>query len=141
VSHPPRPRQDRRMARIRDLVVDCRHPAPLARFWAAVLEDHKVAPYDEAELQRLRAIGVDDPEDDPSVLLERRDGGHPRIFFTRVPEPKLVKNRVHLDLDADDPDAELARLTALGAVLVAEHEDHVLLADPEGNEFCLMRST
>ncbi|MCO1656069.1 VOC family protein [Pseudonocardia humida] len=127
------------MARIRDLVIDCRHPAPLARFWAAVLEDYRVAPYDEAELARLRAIGVDDPEDDPSVLLEPRAGGRPRIFFTAVPEPKSVKNRVHLDLDADDFAAELDRLAGLGAAQVAEHEDLVVLADPEGNEFCLVR--
>ncbi len=131
------------MARIRDVVFDCRHPAPLARFWAAVLPDHRVAPYDEAELARLRSIGVDDPEDDPSVLLEHRTGGRPRIFFTRVPEAKTVKNRVHLDLDvdtdADDFAAELDRLLRLGAVQVAEHEDLVVLADPEGNEFCLLR--
>jgi len=56
------------MARIRDVVFDCRHPASLARFWAAVLEEYEVAPYDEAELARLRAAGIDDPEDDPTVI-------------------------------------------------------------------------
>jgi hypothetical protein len=125
------------VARIRDVVVDCRHPASLARFWAAVLDGYEVAPYDEEELQRLRGIGVHDPEDDPTVLVER-PGTHPRLFFVLVPEPKTVKNRVHLDLDADDPAAEKARLLGLGATVVAEYDDNTVLADPEGNEFCLM---
>ena len=56
------------MARISDVVVDCAHPAALARFWASVLDSYAVAPYDDTELERLRAIGVDDPEDDPTVL-------------------------------------------------------------------------
>jgi hypothetical protein len=122
------------MATIKDVVVDCRHPASLARFWAAVLDDHTVAPYDEAELERLRAKGIDDPEDDPTVLVE----GTPRIWFQLVPESKTVKNRVHLDLRADDPSQELTRLTGLGATVTAHHEHWIQLADPEGNEFCLM---
>ncbi|MGI5283669.1 VOC family protein [Nonomuraea polychroma] len=122
------------MARLRDVVIDCRHPASLAGFWAAVLDGYAVAPYDEAELARLRAEGVDDPEDDPTVLVE---GGTPRLWFQRVPERKIVKNRLHLDLESADPDAELARLTVLGATLLATHDDWVVLADPEGNEFCL----
>ena len=80
-------RNNRRMARIRDVVFDCRHPASLARFWAAVLDDYAVAPYDDAELDRLRAMGVDDVEDDPAVLVEA-PGRVPRLFFQRVPEPK-----------------------------------------------------
>ncbi|MGP3955293.1 VOC family protein [Nonomuraea sp. 3N208] len=122
------------MARLRDVVVDCRHPASLARFWAAVLDGYAVAPYDEAELARLRAEGVDDPEDDPTVLVE---GGPPRLWFQRVPERKIVKNRLHLDLESADPDAELARLTALGATVQETYDDWVVLVDPEGNEFCL----
>ena len=50
------------MARIGDVVFDCRHPAALARFWASVLDGYAVAPYDEAELARLRQLGIDDPE-------------------------------------------------------------------------------
>ncbi|SEG64620.1 hypothetical protein SAMN05444920_103684 [Nonomuraea solani] len=122
------------MARLRDVVVDCRHPASLARFWAAALDGYAVAPYDEAELTRLRENGVLDPEDDPTVLVE---GGSPRLWFQRVPERKIGKNRLHLDLRADDLDAEMDRLTALGAKLLATHDDWVVLADPEGNEFCL----
>jgi hypothetical protein len=124
------------MARLHDVVFDCRHPASLARFWAVVLDGYAVAPYDDAELARLRTLGVHDPEDDPSVLVEG-PAGAPRLFFDRVPEPKTVKNRVHLDLRAPDRDAEVARLVAAGAVEVGRHENWVVLADPEGNEFCV----
>ena len=127
------------MARIRDVVFDCRHPASLARFWAAVLDGYQVAPYDEAELQRLRGIGVDDPEDDPSVLVWPGPQGRPRFFFTAVPESKVVKNRVHLDLQSDHLHADVERFVGLGATVLTEHADgHVVLADPEGNEFCVM---
>jgi hypothetical protein len=125
------------MARMKDVVFDCRHPASLARFWAAALDGYAVAPYDEAELERLRGIGIYDVEDDPSVLVEAAEGS--RMFFQLVPESKVVKNRVHLDLTSDDSGAEVGRLVGLGAVVVAEYEDHVLLTDPEGNEFCLSR--
>jgi hypothetical protein len=127
------------MARIHDIVVDCRHPASLARFWAAVLDDYQVAPYDEAELDRLRSNGIDDPEDDPNVLVEAGPGVRPRFFFSLVPESKVVKNRLHLDLTADSPAAEVRRLVGLGARVLAEHDDWVTMTDPEGNEFCVMR--
>ncbi|NEB02882.1 VOC family protein [Streptomyces sp. SID13726] len=127
------------MARLHDLVFDCARPAATARFWAAVLDGHAVAPYDDEELARLRALGITDTEDDPTVLVVP-DGGGPRLFFQLVPEAKTVKNRVHLDLTAADPEAEIRRLTALGATVLARHPGHVLLADPEGNEFCLMLS-
>lgn len=64
------------MATLKDVVFDCHHPASLARFWATVLDGYGVAPYDDEELARLRAIGVDDPEDDPSVLVEAPGGRH-----------------------------------------------------------------
>jgi len=124
------------MARLHDIVLDCAAPAATARFWAAALDGYAVAPYDDAELARLRSLGITSTEDDPTVLVEPADGG-PRLFFQLVPEAKAVKNRLHLDLTAADPEAELRRLTALGATVQARYEDHVLLADPEGNEFCL----
>ncbi|MEQ4726122.1 VOC family protein [Nonomuraea sp. B19D2] len=127
------------MARIHDIVLDCRHPASLARFWAQALEGYEVAPYDQAELERLRSNGIDDPEDDPSVLVEAGPGVRPRFFFTLVPEPKAVKNRLHLDLTADDTEAEVRRLVGLGARVLAERDAWVTMADPEGNEFCVMR--
>ncbi|TDC22932.1 VOC family protein [Streptomyces sp. 8K308] len=124
------------MARLHDIVIDCAHPAATARFWAAALDGYAVAPYDEAELARLGALGFAGPEDDPTVLVEPAGGG-PRLWCQLVPEPKRGKNRVHLDLRAAAPEAETDRLVALGATVVARHEDHHVLADPEGNEFCL----
>jgi hypothetical protein len=122
------------MAHLRDIVIDCGHPASLARFWAAALDGYEVAPYDEDELERLRAQGVSDPEDDPTVLVEGPNGS-PSLWFQRVPEPKHVKNRVHLDLTAAE--GELERLLSLGASVVERQPDWLVLADPEGNEFCL----
>ena len=124
------------MARLHDVVFDSRHPASIARFWAAVLDGYAVAPYDEAELARLHGMGILDPEDDPNVLVEAA-GTRPRFFFQLVPEPKTLKNRVHLDLACDSLADELERLKELGATVAAEYADHLLLRDPEGNEFCL----
>ena len=126
------------MARLHDITFDCSHPASLARFWAAVLDGYDVAPYDEEELERLRSKGIDDPEDDPSVLVEGPEGA-PRVWFQRVPEPKQVKNRVHLDLQADDAPAEVDRLVGLGARVLRGADEHglIVLADPEDNEFCV----
>jgi hypothetical protein len=128
------------VARLHDIVFDCARPAPLARFWAALLDGYEVAPYDDEELARLRSLGIDDPEDDPTVLLEG-PGASPRLWFQRVPETKVVKNRVHLDLRADDVDAEAARLVALGATRPAlqPNDSLVVMLDPEANEFCLLR--
>ncbi|MBL1066648.1 VOC family protein [Streptomyces sp. 7-21] len=126
------------MARLLDIVVDSAHPASIARFWAAALEGYAIAPYDEAELTRLRALGIENPEDDPTVLLEPLvPGAGPRLWFQRVSEPKTVKNRLHLDLVAPDPEAEITRLTSLGARVLDRHDGLTNLADPEGNEFCL----
>ena len=127
------------MAHIRDVVVDCRHPASLARFWAAVLDGYAVAPYDEAEPARLRAAGIDSPEDDPTVLVEPQREGEPRLFFQLVPEARTVKNRLHLDLRCTDVDGEIARSEDLGGRVRETYDDHVVLLDPEGNEFCLQR--
>jgi Glyoxalase-like domain len=129
------------MARLRDVIFDCRHPASLARFWAAVLDEYEVAPYDKDELERLRSMGILDPEDDPTVLVERLSGASPRLWFQRVPEGKVVKNRVHIDVEADHVDAELERLLALGAALAPDQANDGLfvLLDLEGNEFCLLR--
>ncbi|MFF3327963.1 VOC family protein [Streptomyces sp. NPDC002888] len=124
------------MARLHDIVFDCARPAATARFWAAALEGYAVAPYDDTELARLRALGITSTEDDPTVLVEPADGG-PRLWFQRVPEGKCGKNRVHVDLRAEDLEGEVERLGELGASIVGRHADHVVLGDPEGNEFCL----
>lgn len=132
------------MARLRDVVFDCRHPASLARFWAAALDGYDVAPYDDAELERLRATGVDDPEDDPTVLVEA-PGRAPRLWFQRAPEPKRGKNRIHLDLASrsDEHQAALvARLEELGARRIDIGQPATVswdvMADPEGNEMCVV---
>jgi hypothetical protein len=127
------------MARIHDVIFDCDRPSALARFWAATLDGYDVAPYDDEEIERLRSIGIDDVEDDPSVLVEA-PGVSPRLFFQLVPEPKTVKNRVHLDLKCDEVASETDRLVGLGARVLSTRGPQavwVVLADPEGNEFCL----
>ena len=125
------------MALIKDVVFDCEHPASLARFWAQAVDGYQVAPYDDAELARLREMGVNDPEDDPGVMVEPPEPGQPRLYFQKVPESKRVKNRVHLDLKATDPAAEVARLIGLGATKLHDGESWITLRDPEGNEFCV----
>ena len=129
------------MATLRDVVTDCARPAPLARFWAQVLDGYEVAPYDDAEVERLAALGVTDLEDDPTVLVQPIDGGPGvRFWFQQVPEAKVAKNRVHVDLAAADVSSEVARLVGLGAAVVADTgSGTIVLADPEGNEFCLIR--
>ena len=129
------------MTSLHDIVFDCVHPGSLARFWAAVLDGYDVAPYDGAEIERLRAMGIDDVMDDPGVLVEG-PAEAPRLYFQLVPEGKVGKNRLHFDLRCDDLEAEVARLVGLGAtvawdiVLDAGYRN-ATLRDPEGNEFCV----
>jgi hypothetical protein len=123
------------MAQLRDIVIDCSHPASLARFWAAALDGYAVAPYDSDEIERLRSLGIDDLEDDPSVMVE---GPGPRLCLQRVPEAKAAKSRLHLDLAAEHLQEEIDRLTRIGASVVGRYESHVTLTDPQGNEFCVM---
>jgi hypothetical protein len=125
------------VARIREVSFDSPHPASIARFWAAVLDGYDVAPYDDAELERLRGLGIEDVSDDPTVLVVAADGRPPQLTFQLVPEAKVVKNRVHLDLTTADRAAEIARLTSLGARVLAEYDHWTTLADPDGNEFCV----
>ncbi len=120
-------------SRVRHITFDCRDPHLLARFWAA-------------------ALGfVDDPENpnapgDPEALVVDPTGRRPGLQFIPVPEGKAVKNRVHLDLQPDQPrDAEVERLVGLGATVVEDHRrpdgtGWAVLADPEGNELCIERS-
>jgi hypothetical protein len=124
------------MIQIKDIVFDCHHAATVARFWAATLPAYEIAPYDEAELARLKALGINTPEDDPTVLVEGPPGT-PRFFFQSVPEPKTRKNRVHLNLICDNLQPELKRLTNLGAKIITTKDTRTTLADPEGNEFSL----
>jgi hypothetical protein len=115
--------------RISCICIDAVDPVPVAEFWKAVLG------FEVRE------------EDDEGISLSPPEGGLPTLDILRVPEPKTVKNRLHLDLRADDTttDAELDRLLALGAKPVdigqSPDVDWVVLADPDGNEFCLLRRT
>lgn len=129
--------------RIESVVFDCVDAAPLARFWAEAL-GWSVAPYDERELERLASKGIYDPEDDPSVMVEPPgDGDLPVLYFTEVPEEKVVKNRVHLDLAAEGSlEDEVQRLEGLGAHVRNWAEDSgstwCVMLDPQGNEFCVV---
>jgi hypothetical protein len=122
------------MATTKDVVFDCRNAAALARFWEAVLDEHAIRPYDDAEIERLAAQGLT-PDTDPVVFV---DGPGFNICFQEVSEPKTVKNRLHLDLRASDRRAEVERLCALGATIYQETEGSTTLQDPEGNEFCVV---
>jgi len=120
-------------ARARNVTFDCADPYKLVGFWSQVTGFQE-----DPEDPNL-------PEDQEVVLLGQ--DGHPNLLFIRVPEGKTVKNRVHLDLMPTDRtrDGEVARLLGLGATLVADHRRSDgsgwgVLADPEGNEFCVERS-
>jgi hypothetical protein len=126
---------------VSQLSVDCGEPAALARWWAQVLGWHVVGgAAEDADNDKLA--------DADEVGIEPDDGSRLGVLFLRVPEAKSVKNRLHLDLrpqDGSDQQTELARLIALGARPVdigqGVEVTWYVLADPEGNEFCLLRST
>jgi predicted enzyme related to lactoylglutathione lyase len=115
------------------VTIDCRDPHALSLFWAGVTgfaEDP-----DEPNLPGEDAAWLGDPVSGLGIILQRAE------------TPKTAKNRVHLDLAPDDRtrDEEVDRVLALGAALVADLRDEdgsgwVVLADPEGNEFCVERS-
>jgi hypothetical protein len=117
--------------------LDCREAAPLARFWAETL-GWAVRACDEAEVARLASLGHT-PETDPSVAVDAPDGSV-TLFCQQVPEPRIVKNRMHLDLRLESP-ADRDRLLALGATVREEHPEWTVMADPEANEFCVFRQT
>jgi hypothetical protein len=109
------------------IAIDCADAPAVARFWSDVLG--RPAPEDSTA--------------EPVVLLAGNGAGSgPAIVFNNVPEPKVVKNRVHLDLVSDTFEAETERLLSLGARKLAERQgDNVrwtTFADIEGNEFDLI---
>ncbi|MBZ9935149.1 VOC family protein [Mesorhizobium sp. BR1-1-16] len=121
------------MARLKEIVFDADRPSQLARFWEQVAEGYHVRAYDDAEIARLAALGLT-PETDPVVML---DGPGPVLCFHKRPGPRPYRNRVHLDLHAPDRPREVARLLALGATIRRTEADYTVLADPEGNQFCI----
>ncbi|MFE2724919.1 VOC family protein [Kitasatospora sp. NPDC059327] len=142
------------------LVVDCADPHRQAAFWAAALEyrieDHStlierllsagaVTPDLLTEIdghQAFRALAAVRHPDEPFDPVSDTGLGH-RLLFQQVPEPKTVKNRLHLDLHPGPAarDATVARLETLGATALRHVKEpggeHVVMADPEGNEFCV----
>ncbi|HLT60530.1 MAG TPA: VOC family protein [Microlunatus sp.] len=151
------------MSRTFQVTIDAHDPRALSTFWRDALGyvhpgppgvelpdgADPLAAWDEF----LAGIGVPEDQRNTRSAIEDPDGRGPRVFFQQVPERKTVKNRVHLDLRAapgltgEDRmtalEAECERLVALGATRVRRQEPdgldagHIVMADPEGNEFCL----
>jgi len=117
--------------RIQCLTIDATNPSELARFWEKVL-GWRVTEDDGNE------VVVEPLEQSPNSGLV------PDLLFLKVPETKIVKNRLHIDLRPDDQNLEVKRLEELGArrINVGQGDDvtWVVLADPEGNEFCVLRA-
>jgi hypothetical protein len=123
-------------SRFTEIVIDCLDPRALCAFWCAVL-DYKVVDEREGCVE----IGAWSP----SAEQVRAGSIPPSLTFLRVPKPKAAKNRLHLDLRPIDrsQDAEVQRIVGLGArrIPMGDIGQHwVALADPEGNEFCVLRS-
>jgi Glyoxalase-like domain len=125
------------MAFLKQIVIDCEHPASLARFWSAALDNFEIRPYDDEEIARLATLGFT-PETDPVVLV---DGPGIEICFQKVPlKASLDKRRVHLDIASDDLEGEVLQLVDLGASQGEKFNDHAWMQDPEGNDFCVTRA-
>jgi hypothetical protein len=135
------------------IVFDCADPDKLASFWAAALHYKKQDPPAgfASWPDFLKAQGIPENQWTSAGAVVDPDGLGPRIYFQRVPEGKMVKNRVHLDLNIGGPrsdpaderrrriDAEVGRLVQLGARQSRSVEERgayfVNMFDPEGNEF------
>jgi hypothetical protein len=134
------------------IAVDCAEPHVLADWWAEAL-GWQVESQDEAFIRRMIDEGHATEDQTTThrgslvwkegAAVNSPDPGRPRLLFQQVPEPKTVKNRVHLDVrvGAGRMEAEVARLLGLGATELwrASQGPHswVTMADPEGNEFCV----
>lgn len=141
------------------VVIDARSPRALGTFWAVALgyvEEPPPAGFDTWDAA-LDAWGIGPEDRDMAYAVVDPGGAGPRVFFQRVPEGKTVKNRVHLDVrysaaqgvDREDRAARLAAarehaaaLVAAGGSVLREVDDPregawIVMADPEGNEFCV----
>jgi hypothetical protein len=152
------------MSRTIQLTYDAHDPRRLAMFWREALHyavdpppGREIGDPEEtvaAWLEFLASVGVPEQQHNSAFALVDPDGVGPRVFFQQVPEPKTAKNRLHLDLRAAPGlageermaalERESDRLVALGAVRVhrvepdgAMNAGHIVMNDPEGNEFCL----
>ena len=111
--------------RIGNIGIDCADHRSLVRFWN-------------------RALGYETKySDDSGALLRHPEGLYPKLYLQVVPEPRVGKNRLHLDLYSPDEEAEAERLTALGATRRKRFDTDdgvwIVMTDPEGNEFCICR--
>jgi hypothetical protein len=140
------------------LEVDCADPRRLAEFWCAALGYVPAPPPGGAESWDawFASLGVPEEERGDGATINDPDGRRPPLCFLKVPEGKVGKNRLHVDVRVGGgrqrPHAErwgavtaaYERLTRLGATEVARYDgadgrpDHYVMADPEGNEFCLV---
>jgi len=134
------------------VVIDSSAPHELADWWAEAL-GWQIEAQDEAFIGRMVETGAASEEDTTQhrgalvwkvgAALHSPDPGRPRVLFQLVPEPKTVKNRVHLDIrvGAERREAEVARLVGLGATELWRGAqgpfEWATLADPQGNEFCV----
>jgi catechol 2,3-dioxygenase-like lactoylglutathione lyase family enzyme len=117
--------------RLQCICVDTTDPARIARFWQGALGWRRT--HDAPD-----EIVLEPPAGSPA------DGISPDLLFLRVPDGKTTKNRLHLDLRPDDQAAEVHRLEKLGARRVevgqTDKATWIVLADPDGNEFCVLRA-
>ena len=139
------------------LTFDCSQPAVVAAFWREALGYVAAAPPEgfASWPDWFRHFDVPEVEWDDAAYLRDPDGVRPSISFLKVPESKVVKNRVHLDVSVgggrQEPwgarwarvEAAVARLTDAGATVIGVdpphgQPDHMVMADPEGNEFCVL---
>ena len=116
--------------RIQCVVVDAHDCSKLASFWSQALGWRITFESDDE-------VAIEPPEGSPAVDVA------PDILFVRVPDEKVTKNRLHFDLRPGDQTAEVERLLGLGATRAdigqGDEVSWVVLADPEGNEFCVLR--
>lgn len=121
------------MVAIAAVTFDCADALVVGRFWSAALG----RPLDPESSGDFASIGMPEHRDTRGWRLD----DEPTWLFVRVPEPKVAKNRMHLDLAAPDREAEVVRLVGLGATRVADMNEWgyewTVMQDPEGNEFCV----
>ena len=118
------------------LTIDAVIPSKLAAFWAAILEGYAIRPYSDGDIADLTTRGLT-PETDPSVAV---DGPGPTLWFQQVDTLPAARNRLHLDVFADDLEAEEKLFVSLGARIKDRRKNHIVFLDPEGNQFCLFPS-
>lgn len=121
------------MLKIGYITFDCKEPLSISKFWETAL-GWKTTYSDET------AVMLEKPEDE---TVEEK---FPPILFGKNPDQKVAKNRIHFDLRPDDQDAEVAKLEKLGAkrIEIGQSADPnttwIVMADPEGNEFCVLKN-